>query len=47
MNVSDAKKELKNFQIEYTGSGDIVKSMSPEADSQIAEGSTVRLMLGN
>ena len=47
MSVSDAKKELKNFQIEYTGSGDIVKSMSPEADSQIAEGSTVRLMLGN
>ena len=47
MSVSNAKKELKNFQIEYTGSGDIVKSMSPEADSQIAEGSTVRLMLGN
>ena len=47
MSVSDAKKELKNFQIEYTGSGDIVKSMSPEADSQIVEGSTVRLMLGN
>ncbi len=47
MSVSDAKKELKNFQIEYTGSGDIVKSMSPKADSQIAEGSTVRLMLGN
>lgn len=47
MSVSDAKKELKNFQIEYTGSGDIVKSMSPEVDSQIAEGSTVRLMLGN
>lgn len=47
MSISDAKKELKNFQIEYTGSGDIVKSMSPEADSQIAEGSTVRLMLGN
>ena len=47
MNIKDAKKELKSFQIEYTGSGEIIKSMSPIAGTQIPEGSKVRLMLGN
>lgn len=45
--VSDAKKELKLFQVEYTGSGNIILSQSPEAGSRIAENSTIRLLLSN
>lgn len=45
--LSEAKKELKPFQVEYTGSGNTVLSMSPEAGSRIAENSTVRLLLSD
>lgn len=37
---------LKNFSIEYSGSGNIVISQSPEAGTRIAGGETVRLYLG-
>ena len=47
MEVKDAKKVLKNFSIEYTGSGNKVISMSPTAGSSIVKGTIVRLMLGN
>ena len=47
MNVKDANKVLKDFSIEYTGTGSVVVSQSPEAGSSIVVGSTVRLMLGN
>lgn len=47
LSVEDAKKVLSDFSIEYTGSGNIVKSMSPSAGSNIAIGSKVRLMLDN
>lgn len=48
--VGKSKKEaissLKNFSVEYSGSGDMIISQSPEAGSRIAEGSSVRLYLG-
>ena len=47
MSVDEAKKALDKFMIEYSGKGNKVVSMSPDAGSRIAEGSTVRLMLGN
>ncbi len=47
MNVKDANKELSNFNVEYSGTGLTVKSMSPEAGNRLAEGSTIRLLLGN
>ena len=47
MNVKEAKKVLKDFSIEYTGTGSVVISQSPEAGSFIVIGSVVRLMLGN
>ncbi len=47
MSVDEAKKKLSKFQIEYSGTGNIVKSMSPEAGSTIPEGGTIRLMLGD
>ena len=45
--IDEAKKELKNFQVEYTGSGNIVLSISPEPGNRIAENSTVRILLSN
>ena len=45
--IKDAKKELKSFQIEYTGSGEKVLSQSPKAGTRIAENSTIRLLLSD
>lgn len=43
----EAIKLLKNFQIEYTGSGDIVKCVSPSVGERVVEGSTIRILLGS
>lgn len=45
MSVQDAVKELKNFKVEYSGSGEKVTYQSPKAGTQIYEGETVRLLL--
>ena len=45
--VTEAKKELKNFQVEYTGNGDTILIQSPEAGNRIAENSKIRLLLSN
>ncbi|MGM9881953.1 MAG: penicillin-binding transpeptidase domain-containing protein [Bacilli bacterium] len=42
----EATSILKNFSIEYSGSGDTVISQSPEGGSRIMEGEKVRLYLG-
>ena len=48
--VGMSKKEatgcLKDFTVEYSGSGDNVISQSPEENTRIPEGSSVRLYLG-
>ena len=41
----EAASKLKNFSIEYSGSGDNVINQSPAAGSRIAEGEKVRLYL--
>lgn len=41
----EAASKLKNFSIEYSGSGDNVINQSPAAGSRIAEGEKVRLHL--
>ena len=46
MSVSDAKKTLKGFQIEYSGEGDKILYQSPSGDSYIKENGTVKLLLG-
>lgn len=46
MDPKEARKQLNNFNIEYSGKGDTVISMSPEAGSSIPINSTIRLMLG-
>ena len=45
--INEAKKELKSFQVEYTGSGNVVLTQSPKAGSRIAENSKIRLLLSN
>ena len=47
MTLDEAKKVLSDFTIEYTGSGKVVKSMSPSSGTSVMLGSKVRLMLGN
>ena len=43
----EAAKILFKYNIEYSGSGNVVVSQSPEAGVKLTEESTVRLMLGN
>ena len=46
MSKKEATSNLKNFRIEYSGSGDTVISQSPEANTRLPDGSSVRLYLG-
>ena len=46
MNVKDARNELKDFEVEYSGNGNKIISISPVPGSTIPINSTVRLMLG-
>lgn len=45
LTAKEAREKLKDFDIEYSGTGEKVVSMSPEAGSSIPVGSVVRLML--
>ena len=44
--IKEARSKLKDFTIEYSGSGDNIISMSPVAGSSVPVNSTIRLMLG-
>ena len=46
MNLREARDYLKDFQIEYSGSGDRIVSISPSAGSSVVINSVVRVMLG-
>lgn len=43
--VKEAKKLLSNFTIEYTGTGETIISQSPEANTNLEDRGTVRLLL--
>jgi len=43
----DASKELKSYNVEYSGTGSIIVAQTPDANTRLEEGSTIRLMLGN
>ncbi len=45
--LKDAKKELKNFTIEYVGNGDTVLYQTPSANERAPQDSTIVLLLGN
>lgn len=46
-NKKEAQQLLKNFTIEYSGTGDYVLEQSPSEGSRIAENGKVRVLLGN
>ena len=45
MDVSEAVKILKQFKVEYSGTGDKITYQSPSEGTSIYEGETVRLLL--
>lgn len=45
LSKEEATKTLKNFKIEYSGSGDKVIYQSPQAGYYVAEGETIKLLL--
>ena len=45
MNVDDAKKELKGFELEFSGTGNKINYQSPEAGTRVLEGTSIRLLL--
>ena len=45
MSVSEATKLLKNFKVEYSGSGNVVTYQSPSSKEFVYEGETIRLLL--
>lgn len=47
MKLDDAKKELKKFTINYSGSGDIIKAISPNPGTFLPENATIKILLGN
>ncbi len=42
----EANVDLKQFKVEYTGTGDTIIFQSPQAGERIYEGETIRLLLG-
>ncbi len=47
MNVDAAKIKLREFNIEYSGTGNYVVDQSPSSKERIPKQATIRLMLGN
>ena len=47
LEIKKAKKQLKNLTINYSGTGTIVKSISPSPGSIVKENSTIKILLGN
>ena len=47
LELKEAKKQLKNLTINYSGTGNIIKSISPEPGTIVKENSTIKILLGN
>lgn len=45
LSANEAVKQLKEFKVEFSGSGNIVTYQSPKAGSMIYEGETIKLLL--
>ena len=45
--LKEAKKQLKNLTTNYSGNGNIIKSVSPEPGTIVKENSTIKILLGN
>ena len=46
-NIDEAKKELKKFTINYSGTGNIIKAISPTPGTYLPENGTIKILLGN
>ena len=47
LEIKEGKKQLKNLTIEYSGTGQFIKSISPSVGTYVKENSVVRVLLGN
>ena len=47
LELKEAKKQLKNLIVEYSGNGNIIKAISPSVGTYIPENSTIKVLLGN
>lgn len=47
LELKEGKKQLKNLTINYSGNGNIIKSISPEPGSIVKENSTIKILLSN
>lgn len=47
LELSQAKKQLKNLTLNYSGTGNIIKSISPEPGTIVKENSTIKILLSN
>lgn len=47
LELKEAKKQLKNLTINYSGNGNIIKSISPEPGTIVKENSTIKILLSN
>ena len=47
MNIDDAKKELKKFTINYSGTGETIKAISPTPGTYLKENANIKILLGN
>ena len=47
LELTEAKKQLKKIVIEYSGTGQFVKSISPSPGTYVKENSVVKVLLGN
>ena len=47
LDLSIAKKQLKDLTIEYAGNGNIIKSISPSVGTYLPQGATIKILLSN
>jgi stage V sporulation protein D (sporulation-specific penicillin-binding protein) len=45
--IKEAKSKLKKLTINYSGNGNIIKSISPEPGTIVKENSTIKILLSN
>ena len=47
LTLKEAKKQLKKLTINYSGTGEVIKVISPEPGTIVKENSTIKILLGN
>ena len=46
-NIDEVKKDLKHFSVNYSGTGNIIKAISPSEGTYLPENATIKVLLGN